>query len=116
MVGKWFYLAAATGLIICFGMKDLIKHGFSMAVYSIQTLWRTIKTSQCVLAEETTQTQAAVEEHKPECPKDKKTDPENRKKRRLTSALLRIFGGSACFLPVRRLLWCALFIKKDFIK
>lgn len=42
IVGKWFYLAAGTGLIICFGMKDLIKQGFWMTIYSIQTVWRVI--------------------------------------------------------------------------
>lgn len=42
IVGKWFYLAAATGLIICFGMKDMLKHGFWMTVFSVQTAWRTM--------------------------------------------------------------------------
>ncbi len=117
MVGKWFYLAAATGLIICFGMKDLIKHGFWMAVYSIQTLWRTIKTSQCVLAEETTQTQAAVEEHKPECPKDKKTDPENRKKKAAAyiSAPENIWRLGVFFACAATFMVCAIY-KEGFYK
>ena len=32
ITGKWFYLAAATGLVICWGMGDLLKHLFWMTV------------------------------------------------------------------------------------
>lgn len=42
MVGKWFYLAAGTGLIICWGMKDLIKNIFFMLIYSIRMFFNVI--------------------------------------------------------------------------
>lgn len=42
IVGKWFYLAAATGLIICFGMKELIKQGFWMTVNSVRAAWSAV--------------------------------------------------------------------------
>ncbi len=41
-VGKWFYLAAGTGLVICWGMRDLIKTIFWMIVHSIKLLWNTV--------------------------------------------------------------------------
>jgi len=41
MAGKWFYLAAGTGLVICWGMRDLIKKIFWMLVYSVKLLWNT---------------------------------------------------------------------------
>ena len=42
MVGKWFYLVAGTGLIICWGMKNLIKNIFFMFIYSIRMFFNTI--------------------------------------------------------------------------
>ncbi len=42
MVGKWFYLAAGTGLLICWGMKDFIKNIFFMAVYSIRMFFQVL--------------------------------------------------------------------------
>ncbi len=36
VTGKWFYLAAATGLVICWGMKETIKHIFWMSVDGIK--------------------------------------------------------------------------------
>lgn len=36
ITGKWFYLASATGLVICWGMKETIKHTFWMGVDGIK--------------------------------------------------------------------------------
>lgn len=36
MVGKWFYLVAGTGLVICWGMKESIKNAFWMLLHSIK--------------------------------------------------------------------------------
>jgi hypothetical protein len=36
IVGKWFYLAAGTGVVICWGMKDTIKNTFWMTIESIK--------------------------------------------------------------------------------
>lgn len=38
MTGKWFYLAAGTGLVICWGLKDFIKNAFWMLVYGVKEL------------------------------------------------------------------------------
>lgn len=42
IVGKWFYLAVGTGLIICWGMKNLIKNIFFMVVYSIRMFFHVV--------------------------------------------------------------------------
>lgn len=42
IVGKWFYLAVGTGLVICWGMKELIKNIFWMLVYSVKVLWNAV--------------------------------------------------------------------------
>ncbi len=39
IVGKWFYLAAATGLVICWGMRDLFVNFFVMLADSAKRLW-----------------------------------------------------------------------------
>lgn len=36
VTGKWFYLASATGLVICWGMKETIKHTFWMGVDGVK--------------------------------------------------------------------------------
>lgn len=36
ITGKWFYLAAATGLVICWGMKESVLHIFRMAWDSLK--------------------------------------------------------------------------------
>lgn len=36
MVGKWFYLAASTGLVICWGMRDLFVNFFLMLADSVK--------------------------------------------------------------------------------
>lgn len=38
IVGKWLYLAAATGLVICWGMRDLFINAFWMTVDSVKRL------------------------------------------------------------------------------
>lgn len=42
VAGKWFYLASATGLIICFGIWDLGKHALLMMADSAKMLWNSI--------------------------------------------------------------------------
>ena len=43
ITGKWFYLAAATGLVICWGMKETVKHTFWMAVDGIRRSYAWIR-------------------------------------------------------------------------
>lgn len=43
IVGKWFYLAAATGLVICWGMRGLIVNAFWMTVDSVRRAFASIK-------------------------------------------------------------------------
>lgn len=38
VVGKWFYLAASTGLVICWGMRDLFGNFFLMLADSVKRL------------------------------------------------------------------------------
>lgn len=38
VVGKWFYLAASTGLVICWGMRDLFVNFFLMLADSVKRL------------------------------------------------------------------------------
>lgn len=39
IAGKWFYLAAGTGLVVCWGIKDLVKHAFHMLIESCKIVW-----------------------------------------------------------------------------
>lgn len=43
IVGKWFYLAAATGLVICWGIRDLVVNAFWMTVDSIKKAFCAIR-------------------------------------------------------------------------
>ena len=43
ITGKWFYMAAATGLVICWGIKDLFKQMFWWCVENAQCMITTIK-------------------------------------------------------------------------
>lgn len=42
VVGKWFYLAAGTGLVICWGMKETIKNAFWMMVESVKRAYNAL--------------------------------------------------------------------------
>lgn len=42
IVGKWLYLAAATGLVICWGMRDTFVNAFWMAVDSVKRIFYVI--------------------------------------------------------------------------
>ncbi len=43
ITGKWFYMVAVTGLVICWGLKDIIKHAFWTVIESIQCMISALK-------------------------------------------------------------------------
>lgn len=43
IVGKWFYLAAATGLVICWGIRNLFGNFFVMLADSVKRFWAAVK-------------------------------------------------------------------------
>ena len=55
IAGKWFYLASATGLIICFGIWNLGRHMFRMLGDGVKRIWYAMRKKECapgkVLAE-----------------------------------------------------------------
>ena len=43
IVGKWFYLVSATGLVICWGMRDLFGNFFLMLADSAKRVWSAVR-------------------------------------------------------------------------
>lgn len=48
IVGKWFYLASATGLVICWGMRNLFGNFFLMLADSAKRLWAALQKKEYV--------------------------------------------------------------------
>lgn len=48
IVGKWFYLASATGLVICWGMRNLFANFFLMLADSAKRLWVALQKKEYV--------------------------------------------------------------------
>ena len=43
ITGKWFYMASVTGLVICWGLRDVLKHAFWIMVECIQCMFFAMK-------------------------------------------------------------------------
>lgn len=48
IVGKWFYLAASTGLVICWGMRNLFGNFFLMLADSAKRVWSAVRKKEYI--------------------------------------------------------------------
>ena len=53
IVGKWYYLAAATGLVICWGLRDLFLNAIFLAVDGCKRLTATLRGKEHIVSAKT---------------------------------------------------------------